>query len=346
MKFRLIYVITLILFIAAPVSAKVQNLELLPLFNSQTKQENRIWVGTFQLAWNDLMDGIVKGPIRFWSGTPSVVKELNKQTFKDEQLSEDSYFKAYGATSPNLKEEIEAGIKEKFDETSDVLDGLDWSKGRGKYTVYAMLKKNFKFIAPFDILEPAKFGKSADNVDYFGISKTSKKVLNDMVHVLFYNSKDDFAVVIMTDGQDLLYLYRTNDNKTFNKLYSDMLNKQQNYEGSTEFASADELKVPDIKFFKKQNFDDVCNKRIIGTDFGIDKALETVDFKMNNEGVELKSESVITTKLMSLRPDFVQKPRYFYFNDSFVLFLKEMDKDLPYFALRVNDVNFINGFKK
>ena len=32
------------------------------------------------------------------------------------------------------------------------------------------------------------------------------------------------------------------------------------------------------------------------------------------------------------------KPRFFYFDDTFVIFLKEKDKKSPYFALRVNDI--------
>ena len=44
---------------------KQQPLDVLPLFSSQSTQANRLWVGTFQLAWNDLMDGIVKGPVLF-----------------------------------------------------------------------------------------------------------------------------------------------------------------------------------------------------------------------------------------------------------------------------------------
>jgi len=31
-------------------------------------------------------------------------------------------------------------------------------------------------------------------------------------------------------------------------------------------------------------------------------------------------------------------PRLFYFDDTFVIFLKEKEKKRPYFALRVNDI--------
>lgn len=319
-----------------------QALEVLPLMTSQTNQANRLWVGTFQLAWNDLMDGIVKGPIKFVGGTPSVVKGLNKQSFTADDLSESSYYKAYGETSPELKTQIETAIKEKFNETSDILDGIDWRKAEDKYTVYTMLKKDFKFMIPFDKLKPARFAHSLFKVSYFGIDNNSEKILDDMVHVLFYNSANDFAVAITTDGPDILYLYRTNDNKTFDKLYADMQNKQANYVGNREFTTKDELKVPDINLFKIKSFDEVCNRRIKGTKFEIDKAVETVDFKMNNEGVKLKSEALIMTKMTSLMPTEIAKPRKFFFDDTFVMFLQESDKENPYFALRVQNVSLIN----
>ena len=62
--------------------------------------------------------------------------------------------------------------------------------------------------------------------------------------------------------------------------------------------------------------------------------MQTVDFKMDNKGVKLKSEAALIMK-MSLRPT-PKEARKFYFNDTFVLYLIEKDK--PYFALRVADV--------
>lgn len=339
---KLVLILSLILIGSGVMAKTEQTLDVLPLISSQSSMENRVWVGTFQLAWNDLMDGIVKGPVKFAGQTPNVVKQLNKQLFKAQELSENSYYKTYGETSPELKQQIEIAIKEKFNETSDILNGIDWNPGPNKYLVYAMLKKDFKFLTAFDKLKPAKFAHKGVKVDYFGIDKNSDSILDHTVKVLFYNSSKDFAAAIYTQGEDVLYLYRTNDNKTFDKLYSDMMMKKLNYEGSSEFNKEDEFKVPNINLYREKSFDEVCNREIKGTQVVIDQAIETVDFKMDNEGVKLKSEAAIATK-MSLMP-VVQKvkPRKLYFDDTFVLFLQEIDKNKPYFALRVNDVSLIN----
>ena len=327
---------------------KTETLALLPAMKYESAAPNRIWVGTFQLVWNDLMDGIVKGPVEFKGKKSKLAEELNAQSFTKEMISENSYYTKYGETSPELRETIEKAIKEKFDETSDVLNSVDWAPGPNKYTAYAMLKKDFKFLTAFDKLKMERFGKNKEKVQYFGINKKSDKILDKTVHVMFYNSSKDFAVVIYTQTDDVLYLYRTKDDKTFDKLYSDMFIKRAQYEGNSDFTEKDELKVPNIGLYKEQSFDELCNREIKGTNMMLDKALETVEFKMDNEGVKLKSEAIIATKMSAMLPEKNLKPRKFYFDDTFVIFLQEQGKDKPYFAMRVNDAAAINktGRKK
>ncbi len=36
-----------------------------------------------------------------------------------------------------------------------------------------------------------------------------------------------------------------------------------------------------------------------------------------------------------------EETRYFYYTEPFVIFLKESDKDNPYFALKVDDMNVL-----
>ena len=115
-----------------------------------------------------------------------------------------------------------------------------------------------------------------------------------------------------------------------------MIKKQNAFTGDTNFRKADELKVPNLKFFEEKSFDEICGKRIKGTNLMIDQAMETVRFEMDNTGVKLKSEAAMTIMKMSLEPQL--EPRFFNFDDTFVLFLKEKGKEKPYFALRVHNI--------
>ncbi len=308
-------------------------LEILPVMESRSDAVNQVWVGTFQLVWNDLVNEIVKHPVKFKGYKSVMAEELNKQHFTAADISDSAYYKKWGLVSPELKKEIENGIMEKFNEKSAILDSFNWTPAKGKYILYAMLKKNFEYIQPFDELKSGKFRGSKGKVEYFGIDKNTSQEARSTIYVLFYKNENDFALKIPTQQNDCVYLYRTDDEKTLDKLYLDMMEKSRAYKGNTRFTQKDEFKAPNIDFKSERSFDEICNRTVKKSDLIIDKAIETVEFKMDNKGVALKSEAGISTMRAALEPS--GSPRKFYFNDTYVIFLQE--KDVPYFAMRVAD---------
>ena len=318
------------------VSTALAAIEVQPTMMSKSNEQDRVWVATFQLVWNDFMDKVVFNPIRFREGSPSSVQELNMQEIKAEDLSEKCYYKMAGKVTKKTKKQISKAIKKKFGETSDLLDKLDLSPRNDMLIIYAMLKKDFEFMRKFDKLGKSYFGENQE-AEYFGISPESNKLLSDGVKVLFYNSENDYAVKLVTKDKDEVFLYRNDSNKPFKLLYADMLKKNLLYQDAKEFSKVDELKVPNLSFFEEKSFDELCGKRIMGTNYVINQALETIKFSMDNKGVDLKSEAAMTVMTMSAQPDI--SPRLFYFDDTFVVFLKEKDKKNPYFALRVHDIS-------
>jgi len=328
------------IFATAPATmAQSKNIEVLPTMSTESSAPNRIWVGTFQIVWNEVIDNIVYGPIKFLDYKSKVADALNKKEFKKSYISDNSYYTKFGIVSPNLKKTIEKGIKDKFNEKSDILDMFDWSYQPDKIFVYAMLKKDFKFLHAFDKLTPGMFAKNTTPVEYFGINGDSDRKLYENVNVLFYNSNDDFAVKLYTKDKDIVMLYRTNDDETFDKYYLAMNKKAKKYKGDKNFNSDDKLKVPNINLYQETSFNDVEGHRIKGTNFKIDRTIETVDFKMDNEGVKLKSEAAILMRCMALP---IERGRNFNFTDNFVLFLIEKDQKTPYYAMKVSDVETIN----
>lgn len=314
---------------------KEADFEIIPTMNTVSNAKNTVWVGTFQLIWNDLIDEIIKAPVEF-AGEKSVMADnLNKKDFTVNELSDASYYKKLGLASPGLRKEIETAIKEKFNEKSDILGKFNWTPAKGKYILYAMLKKDFQFIKPFDELLPDEFNGSKGKVKYFGINEDSSSGLRSTVRVLFYNGKDDYAIMLRSKQGDNVYLYRTNDDKTLDVLYEEMQHKAMYYMGIRTFGKKDEFKAPVIDFKKEREFSELCNKRIENSDFMIQKALETVQFKMDRTGVKLKSEAGIMVGLTCC-PGFREEPRYFYFNDRYVIFLQE-NKLKPYFGMKIED---------
>lgn len=314
--------------------AVAEEIEILPTMQSKSYVQDRVWVGTFQLVWNDFIDKILHNPVKFPEGTPQSAIELNKQAFDINQITNKSYYKYIGKINKNTKNKIAKAIKRKFKENSSLLDKVDWTVGRERYVVYAMLKKDFEFTNPFDKLGISMFRDK--EAEFFGINEDSAEEISDGVKVLFYNNESDFAVVLSTNTNDEVYLYKTATTKPFNYVYSDILKKSKQYQGPKKFKPQDELKIPNLQFFEEISFDELTNKRIKGSNMVIDQAMETIKFKMDNTGVRLTSEAVLTAVTTSLEP--MDEPRNFYFDDTFVVFIKEVKKSKPYMALRVHNI--------
>ena len=192
--------------------------------------EDTAWCGTFQLIWNDLKNDLAKQDIVF---TPQlkVIENLNKETFTTKDISEAYYYKKIGTPSLALKNEIEKAIKDKFNETSDILDDFEWENRDPKdYFLYAMLKKEFKFEKAFKELNNDSFGEY-ENVKYFGIKSSDKDELRRQVKVLYYKSQDDFAIKLTTKQEDEVILCKNPEGKTFNKIFENITNNEKNYTG-------------------------------------------------------------------------------------------------------------------
>ena len=125
------------------------------------------WCATFQLVWNDMKNEIVKTDVVF-NPQLEMVENLNKESFTEDMLSDEYYFKIYGFKNLELKEKIQKGIKEKFNQTSDILDDFDWnndalddptSSDIRRYFFYTMLYREFEYKSKFSVLDNAKFGE-------------------------------------------------------------------------------------------------------------------------------------------------------------------------------------------
>ena len=302
-------------------------------------KSNTAWCGTFNLIWNDLKNDLAKQDIIF-NPQPTMVDNLNKGTFNTSYLSEDSYYKVYGTPTPELKKQIEKAIKEKFNETSSILDDFNWENGQdGDHFLYVMLKKQFEFPKVFTKLENGDFGKYK-NVKYFGIDSSTDEAVREQVEVLYYNSSSDFAIKLKTKQNDEVIISRGNTETNFGDVFKSITEKSSKYNGSTTFNETDKLKIPNIKFNLKEEITEVENKLFTfsnGREYCIEKALQTIEFELDEKGGKIKSEAGISLKEAAIKP--TEKPRDFRVDDTFTIFLKEEGRDLPYFAAQIADIS-------
>ncbi len=329
----------------AEIKTSDNEIQILPTM-LDTIYNNSSWCGTFQLVWNDMLDELTTNGKIENTGI-EIVDNLNNKSFVEEELSDEYYYKKYGLKTMKLKTEIENAIKKKFNEKSDILDMLDWSTASlndakdeqfSKYLFYVMLKRDFKFENEFTVLENGKFG-TVENVKYFGINSETLPSVRQQVEVLYYNSNNNYAVILYADDGDEVILARNTNGKTFDEIYQNINNEKEKYEGNISFGDEDTLKVPNLDFNLLKEYKELkglqfpTNKNATAI---IEEAVQTIKFKLDNTGGSIKSEAVIGTKMMAIQPS--EEIRNFNFDDEFTIFLKEAEKEKPYFAANISNI--------
>ena len=331
---------------------QTENVTVVPTMQDKITSDSS-WCATFQLVWNDMKNEVVKKDIIF---TPQeeIAENLNKEEFTEEMISDEYYYKKYGLKTLELKEEIKKGIKEKFNQESDILDKFSWSEDAlndpnnsdvKRYFFYTMLYRKFDFIKEFDKLDNGTFSKEYKDVKYFGIDGDTDDSVGDQIDILYYNSKDDFAIILNTKTNDEVILCKNPKGETFKEIYNNMNNEADKYEGSSKFKDIDEFKMPNLEFNIEREYKEVEGKEFRTADPIYDtavivKAIQTIKFSLDEKGGEIKSEAAIDVKnfITSVPEPKKEEPRYFYLDDTFVIFLREKGEDLPYFAGRIEDI--------
>lgn len=313
----------------------INNVKLNASFKGNV-EDNKIWVGTFQIAWNELID-YLETNIQFEDGNSKLADDLNKQSFTKDMLNEDSYYIAKGTISPKLKTQIKKDLKDKFNLESEIIDNINWNSNSDEYMIYSVLKKNFTFKTPFIERGKSSFGGSQETVKYFGLDASALEETFEQVSVLFYNSSNDFAVKISTKEGEEVILYRTDNVTNFQDTYSELENKSKAFTGRKNMIrEKDELRIPFIKVSSIINYDELCNREIKGVGGHLKYAVQNVEFSMDNYGGNIFSEADINMYMC-----IGDSNREFNFTDKFVLYLKEEDKTSPYFALLVDSTDIL-----
>lgn len=322
--------------------SQTQGIQTVLTLDDELKSDT-IWCGTFQLIWNDLKNDLAKQDIIFYNNPDlQVVKNLNKETFKTSDISEKYYYKKIGISSIKLKKEIEKGIKDKFNETSNILNDFNWdydNDGLEKYFLYVMLKKEFQFKKEFEELNNGKFGKY-DNVKYFGIVYSEERSIRNQVKILYYNSKDDFAIKLKTKQEDEVILCKNPKGNTFNKVFENIKTAETKFKGNKSLEEGERLKIPNIKLNEKNEIEEVENQSFYFSNkrsYHIDKAIQTIEFELDRKGGKIKSEAgmMVDAESIAIEPD---EKREFLIDDTFAIFLIEENKDVPYFAGIISDI--------
>ena len=300
------------------------NITMNPSYQSTLDENtiNNLWVGTLDLAWKELEDKIGLNKIELEGEMPQIANDLNESTFSKEMLNPNDY---------------------KINVERTVTNG---------YKIDATLNKELNFLESFDNFNDYKwtFGNSDEAIKYFGINNASPEKMNRNVEILFYNKlnngsllSNDMAIKLKTKEGDEIILYRTDDKKSFDEYYEDIKAKTKNYKGRTEFSEDDELRVPYVKVNGMINYNQLYDKKIKNSKgLYIYDVIQNVNFYLNERGCNLSSKATMVTEYMGIGED----TKYCYFQDTFIIFMKEKKSDKPYFALKVDNNDILEKIEE
>lgn len=300
------------------------NITMNPSYQSTLDENtiNNLWVGTLDLAWKDLEEKIGLNKIELEGEMPQIANDLNESTFSKEMLNPNDY---------------------KINVERTVTNG---------YKIDATLNKELNFLESFDNFSDYKwtFGNSKEYIKYFGINNASPEEMNKNVEILFYNKlnngsllSNDMAIKLKTKEGDEIILYRTDDKKSFDEYYEDIKAKTKNYKGRTEFSEDDELRVPYVKVNGMINYNQLYDKKIKNSKgLYIYDVIQNVNFYLNERGCNLSSKATMVTEYMGIGQD----TKYCYFQDTFIIFMKEANSDKPYFALKVDNNDILEKIEE
>ena len=294
---------------------KNHNITMNPTYQSTLDENtiNNLWVGTLDLAWKDLAEK-VGGKVELEENV-EIANLLNASRFSKDMLDSNDY-----------KIDVERTMT-------------------GGYKIDATLDKELNFLEVFDNFSNDynwTFGDSDELIKYFGINNASSEDMNKNVEVLFYNKiankaeDNDFAVKLKTKEGDEIILYRTDEEKSFDEYYKDIVDKTNAYTGNPEFGKEDQILVPYVRVNGMISYNELFGKYIKDTNMYIEDVVQNVNFYLNEKGCNLSSQATIVTECLS-----ASDSRYCWFKDTFIIFMKEANCDTPYFALKVDNTDIL-----
>ena len=95
---------------------------------------------------------------------------------------------------------MQNGIKQKFNENSQLIDRIDWNDSNG-YVLYAVLKKEFNFLEPFSTaMGSMNFNNSETRVKCFGVDSSNNPIASKNVEILplDFNEKEYLGINVIT----------------------------------------------------------------------------------------------------------------------------------------------------
>lgn len=296
--------------------------------------KNMIFCSTFQLAWNEIKDNIIKEDIKISDDT-GMVKFLNQGKSTKKDISDDSYVAMAGLAKDKILDKINSALNAKFKDVEPVKVDFNYPED---IFAYAYLYKNLRFENEFEAIETPLFYRG-NNVKSFGIEKYTDsgkhKKLGNQVDVIDYKNRNDFIIRLKpTSKTDEIILAKVSPNES---LYDtiDRVKQRINQSKPMQLEKNDILIIPKLNFNITHNYSELKGKTVQNKGFDkyfVNQARQDILFSLDEKGAILKSEARIWFPAKS-----IEESRELVFDSPFLLYIMEKDAEYPYFAMWVDN---------
>jgi hypothetical protein len=312
-----------------------------------TADENFLWCGTLQLAWNKAI-GLVGEKLHF-TQQPHLVDLLNREDFTDADLAPSSYVALADFERNHAEDEIRAALEKTFNGSAspELIPPVPPHPTPDDFLAYAYLYKNLSFATPFWVNQPLAFGShSVANFGFRTNLHSLPPAIADQVIIRDYQSDDNFVVQLkIKKPEDELILAKVPPGATLQATIQSVLKRAA--QEPVPPTDEDELAIPKLNFDLRGDFPKLEGLILQPGPHARVKGLETtsvkqlIRFQFNESGAILKSEAAIGLATTAMAPEYRPQPHRLIFDRPFLILLKQAKSDKPYFALWVGNASLL-----
>lgn len=272
---------------------------------------NLLWCASFQLAWDAAAEHFGK-PLTL-DPPVALADQLNKAPFDRRWIDEGAVFTTDGRVDGGVIDRIGLEATRRSGKASDLTKELAPDAAPDDLIFYALVSKDLKFAQPFGKLPVAEVG--GRKVSWFGFRPEHADAgpLRRQVRVHHYAAANDFVIELLTtDADERLLLARLPERPATAAELARTVGGRWHAEAPTA-GDADLVAVPVIQANEAARFAALEGTRVKGSHQVLRKAMQTIEFKLDETGVKLRSEGAVSfgcsakpqiNRVMVLRPPF------------------------------------------
>lgn len=300
-------------------------------------KENIIYCSSFEIAWNKIKEEIIKEPIQL-NKSVSWLDVLNTLP-KNNSIGAEYITTIAGLGKDGVLNEIEEELKAKFNYDYQP----QYSINETDIISVAYLQKDISFYSELndDFDDEKLLFNDSIEVDFFGLKfGWANPEYKKNLRIHDYLNENDFIFQIGTkEGNDEVYFAKVAPGATLMETYNEVM-KRIAINKVELLGDFEQVRIPYVYCNMQKEFAEVEGAQILNKGFetySISKAIQLIEFNLNEAGISIRSESEIEAVECSVR----FKPRILEFNKPFLIIVKEKDKNEPYFLMWVNNTELM-----